>query len=82
MFDRLFSDIRSGKFGPGEPLPTEAKLVESLGYSRNTVRQALAQLENDGIIERIQGRGTFVTDELQRQSKSDRCLCIHRSSNS
>jgi GntR family transcriptional regulator len=52
--DHLYSEIRAGRLAPGQSLPTEARLVESLGFSRHTVRQALAELENDGVIERVQ----------------------------
>ena len=67
--DHIYAEIRGGRLLPGQALPPEAKLVETLGLSRNTIRQAFAQLENEGIIERIQGRGTFVTTEQQRQSR-------------
>jgi GntR family transcriptional regulator of arabinose operon len=67
--DHLYSEIRAGRLAPGQSLPTEARLVESLGFSRHTVRQALAELENDGVIERVQGRGTFVTTEQQRLAR-------------
>lgn len=46
----------------GTPLPTERELAERLNTSRTTVRQALAALELDGKLERIQGRGTFVAE--------------------
>ncbi len=67
--DQLYGEIHSGHFSPGQALPTEARLAEMLGMSRQTVRQALAQLEDEGIIERVRGRGTFVTTEQQRQSR-------------
>lgn len=67
--DQLYGEIRSGKLAPGQLLPTEAKLMELLGISRHTVRQALSELESDGVIERIQGRGTFVTTAQQRQAQ-------------
>jgi GntR family transcriptional regulator, nutrient-sensing system regulator len=46
----------------GTPVPTERELAERLHTSRTTVRQALAALELDGKLERIQGRGTFVAE--------------------
>ena len=46
----------------GTPVPTERELAERLHTSRTTVRQALAALELDGKLDRIQGRGTFVAE--------------------
>jgi DNA-binding LacI/PurR family transcriptional regulator len=69
IYNHLQTEIRQGRLQPGQALPTEVELIRSLGMSRNTVRQALAELENDGIIQRIQGRGTFVTTEQQRHAR-------------
>jgi GntR family transcriptional regulator len=46
---------------PGDILPSEATLQARFGVSRATVRQALATLERRGLVERQQGRGTFVS---------------------
>lgn len=45
---------------PGDGVPAESALAEEFGVARMTVRAALNALEADGLIERIQGRGTFV----------------------
>jgi GntR family transcriptional regulator len=45
---------------PGDPLPSEAELCERFSVSRMTARQALAELTNDGLVERRRGQGTFV----------------------
>lgn len=56
--DLLRSDIVAGRY-EGDPLPSEADLVEAFGVSRNTVRDALAALRDEGLLERRQGAGTF-----------------------
>ena len=45
---------------PGAPLPSERELCETFSVSRMTVRQAIDTLIVDGVLERHQGRGTFV----------------------
>lgn len=67
--DHLYAEIFSGRVGPGEALPTEAELSESLGISRGTLRHALDKLVQDGVIFRVQGRGTFVSTEQRRQAR-------------
>jgi GntR family transcriptional regulator len=56
----LKEQIESGVWAPGDPLPSEPELARGLGVSRVVVRQALAILEDDRQIVRLQGRGTFV----------------------
>jgi len=52
--------ITGGTFRPGTQLPTEAELCEMLGVSRTVVREALRMLEDDGLVARRHGVGTFV----------------------
>ncbi len=52
--------IESGEWSPGYRLPTEAELSREFGVSRITVRHAMQLLQNQGLLERKQGRGTFV----------------------
>src|SRR3712207_9202739 len=54
--------IESGTWAPGDALPSEPELARRYGVSRVVVRQALAILEDDRQIVRIQGRGTFVAE--------------------
>jgi GntR family transcriptional regulator, transcriptional repressor for pyruvate dehydrogenase complex len=56
----LSEKIASGALAPGDRLPTEAALAESFGVSRNVVREAIARLKYDGVIETRQGLGAFV----------------------
>lgn len=54
--------IRGNKFPPGSQLPSELDLMQILGVSRTTLREALRTLEEQGSIRRRRGLGTFVTE--------------------
>lgn len=58
----LERDIRSGQYRAGEQLPTTKELAERYQVGLQTVRAALSQLENKGLIFRRAGKGTFVAD--------------------
>jgi DNA-binding FadR family transcriptional regulator len=62
--DRLLAAVAVGVLQPGEQLPSERDLADTLGVSRTTIRQALARLAALGIIQARRGRsgGTFVAD--------------------
>jgi GntR family transcriptional regulator len=59
--DRLSAEIATGVTPPGTKLPPEPELAAELGVSRATLREALRSLEEDGLITRTPGAGTFVT---------------------
>lgn len=54
--------ISSGTLAVGQLLPSEAELCRVLDISRNTVRQAIGELEEEGLVVRKRGKGTFVAD--------------------
>jgi len=57
----LFRDkVRSGEWPAEQPIPSERELAGRYGVSRMTVRQAISELVETGILHREQGRGTFV----------------------
>ncbi|EGK07429.1 GntR family transcriptional regulator [Kroppenstedtia eburnea] len=56
--------IRSGKFQPGEKIPSELELAEQFGFSRQTVRLAISELVHEKWLYKVQGKGTFLTDTL------------------
>ena len=56
----LREQVLSGVFSPGERLPSEEHLIRQYGLSRGTIRRAIAQLENEGLIETEHGVGSFV----------------------
>jgi GntR family transcriptional regulator len=58
--EQLLKQIQSGVYSVGQKLPTEADLCKMYSASRTTIRLALSELEVQGILERIQGKGTFV----------------------
>lgn len=60
--EALLREIKSGQWKAGDKLPTERELSEKLQVSRNTVSQAYHELEAEGVLSSIQGRGTFVCD--------------------
>jgi GntR family transcriptional regulator len=53
--------ILNGTYALGQQLPTESELLEEFGVSRNTVREALRQLRQDGLVASRQGSGSVVT---------------------
>jgi GntR family transcriptional regulator len=57
----ILERIRSGKFKPGKPLPSEKDISRRLGVSRMTARQALKSLCHSGEAYSLRGKGTFVS---------------------
>ena len=60
LADLLREQIETGALGPGDPLPSELRLVQEHRISRTTVRQAIAQLRTEGLVSVERPRGTFV----------------------
>ena len=58
--NKLTESINQGQWRPGDKLPGEHQLCEMFNVSRTVIRQALDQLEQEKIIYREKGRGTFV----------------------
>lgn len=65
--DQIRRDIVAGRLTAGNRLPTELKLCEMFGVSRTVVREAIAQLRNEGLVESRQGVGAFVVDAAKRR---------------
>ena len=61
VFDQIKDMIRSGTYCAGDQLPSEKELMERMGVSRVTVRQALRLLADAGIIETRKGKGSIVS---------------------
>lgn len=61
--------LRTGELKTGDRLETEAEIAQRFSFSRQTVRQALTNLEQEGIIEKIQGSGSYIRRQLPRENK-------------
>ena len=64
--DFIIEQISSGELQPADRVPSENELVESKRVSRMTANRALRELTNEGYVERVAGRGTFVSDYCSR----------------
>jgi GntR family histidine utilization transcriptional repressor len=60
--DLIIGRISSGELRPQDRVPSENELVETQKVSRMTANRALRELTNEGYVERVAGRGTFVSD--------------------
>ncbi|WP_319586294.1 GntR family transcriptional regulator [uncultured Desulfobulbus sp.] len=60
--DIIADSLKRGDFKPGDMLPAQTKLAEHYGVSHNTVREAVTLLVQEGLLHRMQGKGTFVVD--------------------
>lgn len=60
LLEILSTDIRTGKYKPGQKFPSEAALVKQFRTSRITIGRALRELTGRGLVKRIAGSGTYV----------------------
>ncbi len=72
--DFLASEIKAGFLKAGEALPPENRIAEYFSIARSTVRQAMASLEQDGLINRIHGKGTFVNKDAKENLATEQAL--------
>ena len=63
LADELRNKILSGEWQPEQRIPSENELNQIYGVSRMTARQVITQLANEGLVFRVQGKGTFVAPE-------------------
>ena len=66
LYKELYADLRlkisDGRYAPGQRMPSEDALAEEYHMSKITIKRALELLRGDGLIKRVQGKGTFVAD--------------------
>lgn len=62
--ETLLEQIERGEYAVGEMIPSERELMDAYGVSRITVRKALDSLVQDGHLNRVQGKGTYVREGI------------------
>ena len=62
--ETLLADIKSGRYQPGEKIPPEPQLEKIYGGSRITIRRAVTELCQEGVLNKQQGSGTYVSEVL------------------
>ena len=67
LSDWLRGMIEKGRYAIGERLPSEIELSQMFSLNRNTVRQAISQLVNEGLVIKKNGVGTFVTSRVDNK---------------
>lgn len=68
VYDTLFSQIINGELKQGSCLMTEPELARQMGVSRSTLRQALALLQDDHLIQNVRGKGNYVLGGRAQQN--------------
>ena len=68
ILEKILEDIRSGRYTPGQRLPSEAELVRRYGASRMTAFRAMHELQAMGVVVRRVGSGTFVAQKAATKS--------------
>jgi len=72
LVDQVRYAAASGALQPGDPLPSIRPLAEELRVNRNTIAKAYAELESQGVIETIPGKGCFLKENHSPFSKQVR----------
>lgn len=70
IYEQLLHEIQIGTYLPSQQLPVETQLAEKYGVSRNTLRQAIMMLVQEGYLSNHQGKGTFVLQNFPEDLSS------------
>jgi GntR family transcriptional regulator of arabinose operon len=74
--DWIKNEITKGTYVDGDRIPSENELMEMFGFSRQTIRLAISNLENMGYLERIKGSGTYVNVRAIRNEKEGHSIGV------
>ncbi|MFJ1708586.1 GntR family transcriptional regulator [Kitasatospora sp. NPDC088346] len=61
--DAIRREIGAGQYGADGPIPSESELCTRFGVARETARRAVATLREQGLVETVRGRGSFVVPQ-------------------
>lgn len=61
--EHIIHDVESGKYAPGDQLPSQRELVQQFNMSHMTVRRAISELLTEGVIQAIPGKGLYVPEK-------------------
>lgn len=68
VYDIIVRKVAEGAWRPGEALPSEHRLASELGVSQGTMRKVLDALTSEKLLERRQGKGTFIAENTQERA--------------
>jgi GntR family transcriptional regulator len=69
LADTLAARIEDGTYPPEARIPAELDIVAEFGASRESVRRAVAELRQRGLIETVKGKGSYVLPESERNPR-------------
>lgn len=76
LVDKIRVAVKMGDLVPGQQLPTVQELADQLSVAKGTIKRAYDELGNMGVLEKIQGRGTFVCYQPETSgSRKERAMC-------
>lgn len=76
IHDRIASSICGGSYSAGDKLPTESELTARYCVSRQTVRRALDLLAGEGLIQKVQGSGSYISETMHTAKKTMRIAVV------
>lgn len=76
LVDAIRAAVKKGVLRPGQQLPTVLELSADLGISIGTIKRAYDELDREGIVEKGQGRGTFVKEQITLNRKDQAMAAI------
>ncbi|MCB7303789.1 GntR family transcriptional regulator [Bariatricus massiliensis] len=74
LMDRIKADIISGRYSPGDKLPSVRELAMEASVNPNTMQKALSELERDGLVYARRTSGRFITEDEDMLKKMKREL--------